>query len=191
MKRNVYKETIYLMIASVFVGLLLVLACSMVQANPVHASKLVVDPDVEKIERYIHDYLGEAYINSTRWNNARDMSESIVEAAEWANVDPLLLAVVIKHESGFRVLGGEGITGKLGERGLGQLHGVAARHARKKGLNLRTVLGQLRGAGMWLRRCLDQCGDVEGGLRAYQTGKCMNVKVKGARLRYRAYRSLL
>lgn len=144
------------------------------------------------IEAYIKKYLTTWYKPGTgkRWGEAPLMARWIVEEARDAEVDPYALAVIIRFESGYRIEPGAGIACSLGEgkcvgeRGLGQLHGMAERHARHEGCNLETPQGQLCGAAHWWRVALERCGGDElKALRAYQTGDC-RIKVAGASRRY-------
>ena len=121
-----------------------------------------------------------------RWDEAPTMAAWIVNAAHEAQIDPYVLAVLIQFESSYRVRPGTGLKCALpesvGERGLGQLHGLAARHAKRQGCNLGTPQGQLCGAAHWWRVALERCGGDElKALRAYQTGDCRVVTAGSGR----------
>lgn len=141
---------------------------------------------VQQIEDYIKRFLSTWYKPGTgkRWSQVPEMSRWIYEEALAANVDPFMLAVTVKYESGFQVRQGLGIEGKKGERGLGQLHGMARNRALRAGCDLETPRGQLRGAALWLRAALDACGGDElKAFRAYQTGDC-RIKTAGSTFRF-------
>lgn len=144
----------------------------------------------EEVLRQVRDYI-RRYLESTperdeRFVNITDMALLIVAESERFRVDPLMTAVVMRYESGYQVRPGLGIRGSAGERGLGQLHGLAFNTARRAGCELTTVKGQVCGAASWLRFCLDLCLEDElAALRAYQGGTC-KAKTAGAFLRYRS-----
>lgn len=92
----------------------------------------------------------------------------VVSSAKY-NVPPLLIAAMTWKESRYRpdIISGE-TRGKLGERGLGQIHGVLAR-----GCDLSGISGQLDCTARGLRMSMDACdGTVERGLTMYATGRC-------------------
>jgi len=95
---------------------------------------------------------------------ARDeMAGQIAQAARAHGVPPLLLAVVVYRESSFDV----SAEGHAGERGLLQVHGLAAR-----GCDLSTAAGQLDCGARWLATCRETCGDWRGAMSAYVSGRC-------------------
>jgi hypothetical protein len=95
----------------------------------------------------------------------REMAELIAQAADAANVPRGLLTVIAYRESSFNM---EAI-GAIGEVGLVQVHGIAAR-----GCDLSTAFGQLSCGSAWLRRGFELCGGEswDRALTAYATGKC-------------------
>ena len=97
------------------------------------------------------------------WKEAPDLGRLIVEAADNAGVPWSVILVLVQFESGFRV----GVEGRIGERGLLQVHGQAA-----KGHDLSTAAGELAAGAMWYATMLEKCGDQYQALQAYQTGRC-------------------
>lgn len=93
----------------------------------------------------------------------RDMATMIAEAAEAAQVPPLLLTVLAKRESSFS----KDAIGSRGEVGILQVHGLAAR-----GCDLSTAEGQLACGAKWLRKAFDMCGSWERAIAAYAAGYC-------------------
>lgn len=145
---------------------------------------------VQEIEEYINHFLEGTHNKDRRRKRAPELARLIVEEAEAAGVDPLVLAIILKRESSFyEARGGDrkGLTGKIGERGLGQLHGVAAMRARGLGCDLKTSRGQICGAARWFAACKERCGSVRGGFESYQTGSC-ETKARGPKLRFSEYR---
>lgn len=115
-----------------------------------------------------------------RWGLAEEIERILIDAAELEGLDPALLVAMAYRESGFRT----GVTGKLGEVGLIQVHGVAARRC-----NLQTAEGQAMCGARWLARMISECGGYVvldsrrcqntlshaacgGGLAAYASGSC-------------------
>jgi soluble lytic murein transglycosylase-like protein len=97
-------------------------------------------------------------------NRALALVPLVIEAAHKAGIDPLLLAHRVSAESSWR----QSVVGDAGERGLVQVHGVAA-----KGYDLTTPRGQLEAGAAWLRACLDMCnGDLTQSITAYRVGRC-------------------
>lgn len=93
----------------------------------------------------------------------REMAEKIAFAAERCNVPPLLLTVIAKRESSFD----PEAVGSLGEIGILQVHGLAA-----KDCDLSTVDGQLACGASWLRKSFDKCGTWDRAIAAYAAGYC-------------------
>lgn len=91
-------------------------------------------------------------------------AEAMAAAATVEDVDAELLLVVSFLESSWRT----GAVGALGERGLMQVHGQAA-----KGCDLQTRRGQLDCGAAWLQHSYEVCGrDWRRGLTMYATGAC-------------------
>ena len=84
-------------------------------------------------------------------------------AARAGNVDPRLLAGLVRQESNFN----QRAVGSSGEIGLGQLMPSTAREL---GVNPQIVSENLKGAALYLRQMIDRFGSVEAGLRAYNQG---------------------
>lgn len=95
----------------------------------------------------------------------RAMAEAISDATIYTDVSPILLVAVVKRESSFD----EKALGKLGEKGLTQMKGVAAR-----GCDLDTVEGQLDCSVRLLTLTHNRCGSWSGALTVYATraGTC-------------------
>lgn len=95
----------------------------------------------------------------------RHMAEMISDATIYTDVSPLLLVAMIKRESSFD----EKAVGKLGELGLTQMKGVAAR-----GCDLTTPEGQLACSVRLLTQVHQRCGTWKGALTVYATraGTC-------------------
>jgi hypothetical protein len=96
-----------------------------------------------------------------------ELAIGVYRASLATGLDPELIAAIAWRESRFdqRVIDGEKL-GKVGERGLMQVHGVAAR-----GCELLSVAKQLDCGARWLRRQIDKCGgDVVGGIARYMSG---------------------
>jgi len=93
----------------------------------------------------------------------RHLAEAIVAASRRYDIDPYLLTAMAYCESTFR----REAIGSRGERGLIQVGRGASR-----GCDLTTDIGQLECGASWLRRGIDRCGSLHGGLTAYATGKC-------------------
>lgn len=93
----------------------------------------------------------------------RELAVAVVEASRAYDLDPLLLLTWAFFESSLRPAS----VGALGEVGLMQLHGAAA-----DGCDLSTVAGQALCGAAWMRRQIDACGSLVGGLTAYASGSC-------------------
>jgi len=87
----------------------------------------------------------------------------VVQVATEYDLDPYLLAAMAWHETRFM----NNRVGRLGERGVVQVHGVGARRC-----DFSTPLGSLKCGAAWLRGRIDVCGSVRRGLNAYATGRC-------------------
>jgi hypothetical protein len=87
----------------------------------------------------------------------------INKAAKNANLDPRLLAGLVKQESAFNPQA----VSSSGAIGLGQLKPGTAQEL---GVNPRIVSENLKGAALYLRQMIDRFGSVEAGLRAYNQG---------------------
>jgi hypothetical protein len=87
----------------------------------------------------------------------------IDRAAKAGNVDPRLLAGLVRQESNFK----PNAVSSAGAIGLGQLMPGTAREL---GVNPRDIQQNLNGAARYLRQMIDTFGSVEAGLRAYNQG---------------------
>lgn len=140
----------------------LLLACGM----PV----LAQDAGAPSLEDAIVDAVAWLVRDTPRCKLARSaearerMAHEILVASESADLDPWLVLVTAERESSLRQ---SAYNPTLGERGLMQVHGKAAR-----GCDLSTSLGQLRCGARWLRSRIDHCGSVERGIAAYVSGSC-------------------
>jgi hypothetical protein len=95
-----------------------------------------------------------------------DMAKAIVEASHAHGIPPLLLTTIVYNESTFEMTA----LGKLGEVGLTQVHGVAARNC-----DLTTIPGQLECGAKWLAHYFPICKSWEKSLTAYATrGFCVS-----------------
>ena len=133
------------------------------------------DPVVEG-DQYIQYFMQD--VPAYRYRNAREYAPYVVAYAEQYDLDPLVLAVTISVESSWL----PDVVGQLGERGLTQVHGVAA-----KGYNLAEAEEQIAAGAAWLSKCIDKCdGDLLGGLSMYQAGTSCKPH-RGSRKRYNLY----
>lgn len=113
----------------------------------------------------------------------------IVEVARERDLDPLLVSVVVRHESSFWEKE-RTEEGAVGEQGLMQLHGEVLAKAIKAGYDLSTSRGQLQGGSDYLAECLETCSSTGKALAKYQTGKCRS-QHGGPKLRLKRYRRLI
>lgn len=87
----------------------------------------------------------------------------IVEASAEYGLDPFLMTVIMFCESSFKM----SAVGKLGEVGLGQVHGLAAR-----GCDLSTERGQVQCTARWLAYARSLCnGSDKQMIARYATGR--------------------
>ena len=96
-----------------------------------------------------------------------DVSIGIAQAALSTGLDPELIAAVAWRESRFSpdVISMDR-RGAIGEKGLMQVHGVAA-----KGCDLSTAQGQIMCGAIWLEKSINKCnGDIVGGIARYMSG---------------------
>lgn len=91
------------------------------------------------------------------------MAGWIAMSASESGIDPYLVTAMVFYESTFR----PGVTGERGEVGLIQV----ARHVRldceRDGLIMTDPIDQLRCGVRHLRKQIDRCGSLRGGLTAY------------------------
>lgn len=108
-----------------------------------------------------HPYKLEKYAEKRR-----RMAEMIVMASKENNVPALLVTPMVYFESRFYTEA----RGKIGEIGLMQVHGVAARNC-----ELKTAMGQLQCGTRYLRKLIDtSCAmTLETALSAYVSGQCV------------------
>jgi len=144
--------------------------------------------EVAEVETYIKTFVAngrkeQRAARDRRWKAIPELAALIVEVAREWSLDPLLVAVVVKYESSFY----QASVGAVGELGLMQVWGKAARDDDGKPYDLDTSRGQLMAGCHHFVRCLEQCGgDVLSALKAYQSGQC-GASRTGAGLRYREY----
>jgi len=113
----------------------------------------------------------EVTLNQKRARRAPKLAAMIDRIADERGVDPLVVAVVVDHESSFY----EKIRdGKDGEQGLMQVHGQVLKKALSKGYDMKTSEGQLSAGTDELKRCQEEeCdGSLVGTLSCYQAGNC-------------------
>lgn len=97
------------------------------------------------------------------------MARAIVETSQNRGIPPLLLTTIVYNESIFEVTA----LGKLGEIGLTQVHGLAARDC-----ELTTIEGQLDCGAKWLAHYYPICKTWEKSLTAYATrGLCISESI--------------
>ena len=133
------------------------------------------DPVVE-VDMYLRDFLKGT--PKYRYKRAKKFIPFVVEYSEKNDIDPLLLSVIISKESSWL----PGVTGKKNEKGLTQVHGLAA-----KGHDVSKPEYQIEAGAIWLRKCIDWCdGDLLGGLSIYQTGYSCRT-YRGAKQRLKIY----
>jgi hypothetical protein len=101
------------------------------------------------------------------------------------DVPPTLLVYWAYRESSIRT----DRTGKLGEVGLGQYHGVARQRCEDGGYNPATYRGGIYCMAMLMDESRRFCGSLEEGLRRYATGSC-NRGVKTIKQRLRTWRRM-
>jgi len=121
-------------------------------------------------------------INPRRRRAAQALIPKVIYYAKKYQLDYLLIAVVMHAESSWRP---GSYNPHKGERGLMQVHGVAAR-----GFDLDTIDGQIESGVKFLKFCIDKCGSIAGGLAYYQTGyKCEPFRL--SKRRHRLYKNAL
>jgi len=186
--------------AAVMVAVLL-LKCTLAFSEPLPAPEtsagvVVVDEsferDVAAVEAYIRDFVAmgrseERAARDRRWVKIPLYARLIVEHARQFGVDPLLVAVICKRESSFKVRA----KGARKERGLMQVMpgGVASKDDKGRPYDLSTINGQLSAGANHLQRCLRLCrGNVRQALRAYQHSGGCHAQGTGADRRYREYK---
>jgi hypothetical protein len=136
--------------------------------------KKQVSAAVEEIKRKISKNRNEVSAFCDYWfrntkQKYRDAAEPFVDIVAEESVvygiDPLAVAMLISRESSWR----SNVTGfKKNEKGLMQVHGVAAR-----GFDTDTPRGQVQAGINHLKTCLEKCGDYNGAFRCYATrGNC-------------------
>lgn len=142
----------------------------------------------ESIASYIRAFV--KVPSDPRYTGADELAQHIVEQSTRVGADPYAVAVLLRFESSFRAHAVCRLGNCKGERGLGQLHGLAYRRARKYGCELGTVEGQVCGAAYWWREMYEKCGNSpEQAFRAYQTGDCRIITAGSVR-RLSQYRRL-
>ena len=96
---------------------------------------------------------------------ATEITNAVVAAQNDKGIPAQLLISVMYHESSFN----SKAIGKLGEIGLGQVHGLA-----KRGCDLSTARGQVECSASWLARWKHECpgSDWHNPLVGYASGSC-------------------
>lgn len=172
LKRDLLSAAKFLGLALV-VGLLLALLCSTCEVKPASASSrpgavawLLMRDEIPTSDE--------------RWLTAKNMERILTGAALDHDIDPALFVAMAYKESSFE----PSARGEIGEIGLVQVHGKAAR-----GCELDTPEGQAVCGARWLVRVTEECGDrmvndrekclktgsmasCGGGLSAYASGSC-------------------
>lgn len=123
------------------------------------------EPGVENIQKSIQWLLRKNPNHQLNKNpeERNSFSQEILDQSQKYDIDPYLLTAMIYLESTFRT----NATGGIGEQGLSQVHGIAAR-----GCDLKTPRGQIECGARYLRSRIDHCGSIRGGLAAYAAGRC-------------------
>lgn len=119
--------------------------------------------------------------SATRLRKALLYVPLVEREARNQNWDPLLIGVNITEESGWKA----NIVSKSRhrERGLMQVHGVAAR-----GFDLSSPRGQIRAGVTWLSRGRIKCGNsLPSVLSYYMTGSCNQTNLPAVKRRLRKY----
>ena len=124
------------------------------------------DPVVQYVKKFTKN------VNKSKQKKALSLVPYVIEAAEKYAIDPLWVAVNLACESSFGIFGQR--KGKLGEIGLGQVHGTALRIIKKAGINLKTERGQIEGIAFLLKEGINRCGNYKNSQNWYQTGRCKN-----------------
>ena len=124
------------------------------------------DRDVIRIDRGIRYLMRKApcYGIAIKHDKRRKVAAIISTVAKEHGIPPLLLTVTLKRESSFRQ---DAVGESRGEKGVAQVHGMAAR-----GCDLRTLEGQIECGAKWLVRSRQVCGDWRGAMTAYMSGRC-------------------
>lgn len=96
------------------------------------------------------------------------VSNIIITESKKADIDPFLTASIIRHESAYN----SNAVGKIGEKGLCQLHGVAAQGNGAKlfipAINIRLCVSNLNS-------CKQRCGlDIVSIAGCHNTGQCLS-----------------
>lgn len=127
--------------------------------------EVTVSADEVKVQKAIESLLSKAPGRALTRDKQRQaqLANDIVEASGEYDVPSLLLTMIVFRESSFKT----NVTGKIGEYGLVQVHGLAA-----KNCDLSTQVGQLRCGARWLKKSYNMCGTWKKALIAYATGKC-------------------
>lgn len=118
-------------------------------------------------------------------NKITEIAEAVHESALKYEIDPYLILSVAWRESRFvPKIANLRWTGKRGEIGLMQVHGVAARGCCQK-----SISGQIDCGTKYLKQSLDLCKSTIGGLSKYMTGKSCR-HIYPAKRRHQIYRRL-
>lgn len=141
------------------------------------------DIETETYIKEVEDYIKWFHQNAPyeRTKRALTYAPIVVEYSLINSIDPLLPSVQISCESSWLF---ESIGYKKKEKGLMQVHGVAA-----TGYNLKIPSGQIAAGINWLKYSIIKCESLKKGISHYATGKCMNWK--GADRRIRLYKEAI
>lgn len=154
------------------------------------------DPEAEQVEKFPPQGGAIAFLlerdhtpsKDHRWTEAEAFEKVLIGAALDNGIDPALFIAMAYRESSFETTA----RGRMGELGLVQVHGKAAR-----GCELTTAEGQARCGAAWLARVTRECGGAivldlnrcrstasraacSGGLAAYASGSCSARTVRTA-----------
>lgn len=125
------------------------------------------DPDVRAINAYV-DYF-HRLVRPSRARLAKRLTWTIVRESRQRALDPLLVAVLVSLESGYR----SDAKGARDERGLLQLMPAHCR-----GCDLDTPVGQIRAGTDRLAAAFAECKTLSGALTHYACGRCKSNSVR-------------
>jgi len=146
------------------------------------AAFVVRADDADELRAYITDFMrpiSKTRVYKKRLAAALNLVPVVIEHSKAQKIDPLLVAVIISYESSWDFTA----VGKLGERGLMQTHGRAAR-----GFDMTDPAQQIAAGCAHLARALRDCqGDLSGALSRYGTGGECRPVARFVKWRLQAY----
>jgi len=138
---------------------------------------------VDYVDTWYDQWYDKKWKKKARANAKRDFAVPIVDISNKYGVDPLLTAVIVAHESGFKM----DARSSVGAVGLMQNKGVSMRDC-----DMKTAEGQIECGVKWLVAETERCGSLLSGMNAYQTkgGKCGPI-LSVVQSRYDAYQEVV